>query len=417
MPKLFIRLLSPAVATDEGYEVQSAWIITNEDDAVRAHGETDFRGLSDLVDPDANWLQQPENIVVAIPGDHVLGLSCEVPGRAVGQIRRALPFVIEEFVTTDIERMHLAHGEIRRGAPVRCNLIERALLDDWLACLAELHIHPGFLLAETELLPVEEGQVTVLFDGPVALVRTTTQSATVDRDNLALALTALPERRLLLINGDLEPLERARLDPETTVERLPTSGLGAESTLGFLATRVEARVGAINLLQGVYRPRQRRNPYWQQWRVGAGLAAAWLVTALVLNAVEAVVAGRQADALEAESLALFREIYPDTRNVRNVRRQMQAAMGEGGAGEGLGLIANLGHLGASVTPESSIQSLNYTIERGELAVDLLIPGYEELDRVKDELGRRGVGVEIVSAEQQARGVRARVRVREPGQGA
>lgn len=417
MPKLFIRLLSPATATDEGFAVQSAWIITNEDEAIRAHGETDFRGLSDLVDPNANWLQQPENVVVTIPAEHVLALSCAVPGRSVGQVRKALPFVIEEFVTTDIERLHLAHAEIARGEPVRCNLIERSLLDDWLACLADLHIQPGYLIAETELLPVDEGQVSVLFDGEACLVRTNAQSATVDRENLALALAALPERRLLLINGDLEPLERARLDPETVVERMRTEGLAAESSLGFLATRVGARREAINLLQGAYRPRQQRNPLWQQWRVGAALAAGWIAVAFVMNAVEAIHASGQADALEAESEALFRDIYPDTSRVTNVRRQMAAAMGEAGGGAGLGLISHLGNLAESVPPDGSIQSLNYTIDRGELAVDLFVSGYEALDQLKARLGERGASVEIVSAEQQEQGVRARVRVREPGQGA
>jgi general secretion pathway protein L len=416
MPKLFIRLLSPALATEEGFDVRSAWIILDDDESVRAEGETDFRGLADLIDPEAAWLQQPGNIVVSIPSEHVLALSCEVPGRAVGQIRRALPFVVEEFVTTEIERMHLASGEIRRGEPVRCNLIERGLLDDWLACLAELHVYPGYLVAETELLPVAEGQISVLFDGAVALVRTPGQSATVDRDNLALALGALPEKRLLLINGDLEPLERARLDPEVEVERLPTTGLAAASTLGFLALQGDPRRNAINLLQGNYRPRQRRNPYWQQWRLGAGLAAGWLLIALVMNAAEAIYASRKADALEAESVALYREIYPGTTRVTNPRRQMQAALGEGGGG-GQGFIANLDGLAASVPPQSSIQSLNYTADRGELQVDLFISGYEELDRVKEQLSARGLVVDISSAEQQAQGVRARVRVRESGQGA
>ena len=97
-------------------------------------------------------------------------------------------------------------------------------------------------------------------------------------------------------------------------------------------------------------------------------------------------------------------------------RQMQVAMGEGGGSGGRGLIENLHSLGAAITPDSNIQSLNYTIERGEMAVDLFIPGYEELDRVKDQLASRGLSVEIASAEQQERGVRARMRVREPEQG-
>ncbi|MBX3707374.1 MAG: type II secretion system protein GspL [Pseudomonadales bacterium] len=417
MPKLFIRLRSPATASEEGgYDVLSAWMIIDDADAVRAHGETDFRGLSDLIDPNAAWLKDPANVIVTVPSEYVLGITCDVPGRTAGQIRRALPFVVEEFVTTDIERMHLAHGEIRRGAPVRCSLVERTLLEDWLACLAELHVHPGFLLPETELLPVAAGQVSVLFDGDLALVRTPDQSATVDRDNLAIALNALPAERLLLINGDLAPLERARLDPGVAITHMETSGLAADSTLGFLAAQAEARRSAVNLLQGAYRPRQQASPYWLQWRAAAALAAVWVVVALASNVIEALHASRQADRLEAESVALYRDIYPGTTRITNVRRQMQAAMGER-AGTGAGLIDNLGHLAAAVTADSSIQSLNYALDRGELAVDLFIPGYEELDQLKERLVTRGVQVDIASAEQQGRGVRARVRVREAGQGA
>ena len=63
--------------------------------------------------------------------------------------------------------------------------------------------------------------------------------------------------------------------------------------------------------------------------------------------------------------------------------------------------------------------LSYTEDRGELAADLLIPGYEELDRLKQRLGTKGFGVEITSAEQQDKGVRARLRIndRQGGQGA
>jgi general secretion pathway protein L len=409
-------MLSPVLSTEEGVDLRNAWIITDDQGGVRGQGETDFRGLADLIDPSAGWLQQPENIVVAIPNGHVLSLSCEVPGRSVSQIRRALPFVVEEYVTTDIEGMHLASGEIRRGAPVRCNLIERSLLDDWLAILADLHIHPGYLLAETEFLPVANDQVTVLFDGDLALVRTSAQSATVDRDNLGLALTSLAGQRLLLINGDLEPLERARLDATLTIERMPTTGLAGASTLGFLATQTDAVRAGINLLQGLYQPRQRQNPHWARWRPAAGLAAAWLLVALLVNVVQGMFAAQRADQLEAESVALYQEIFPGAR-VTNVRRQMLAQLGEGGDASRSGLIGNLDNLAGAITSGSSIQSLNFTMDRGELAVDLLIPGFEELDQLKERLAARGGSVDITSAEQQERGVRARVRVRDGGQGA
>ena len=110
MPTLFIRVLSPASRDEEDLHLSSTWLILEDDGSERAAGEADLRGLSELIDPSAVWLQKPNNIVVIVPGEHVLGVSCEVPGRSIGQIRRALPFVVEEFVATEIEGMHLASG-------------------------------------------------------------------------------------------------------------------------------------------------------------------------------------------------------------------------------------------------------------------------------------------------------------------
>ncbi len=58
----------------------------------------------------------------------------------------------------------------------------------------------------------------------------------------------------------------------------------------------------------------------------------------------------------------------------------------------------------------TITSLNFTDARGELAADLLLGDYDELDQLKENLERRGVQVGITSAEQQDTGVRARIRL-------
>ena len=58
----------------------------------------------------------------------------------------------------------------------------------------------------------------------------------------------------------------------------------------------------------------------------------------------------------------------------------------------------------------SILSLTYTQTRDELAADLLLKDYDELERLKQRLSQIGVQVEITSAEQQDSGVRARIRL-------
>ena len=75
MPTLFLRLLTPAHRDDEGHHLSAAWRIVEDDGSTRAEGETDYRGLSDLNDPSADWLADPENIVAFLPTRCVLALT------------------------------------------------------------------------------------------------------------------------------------------------------------------------------------------------------------------------------------------------------------------------------------------------------------------------------------------------------
>ena len=409
MPTLFIRVLAPAHQDDEGLGLPNEWLIAEDDGSVRAKGVTDARGLSELVDPGTDWVTNAQNIVIVLPGEHVLGVSCEVPGRSAGQIRRALPFVVEEFVAADIEGMHLAAGNVRRGEPVRCNLIDRALLDGWLDGFAQLGLHPGAMISEAEMLPCEPEQVSVLFDGDEALVKTVDQAATVDRPNLLLALGSVTANEVLLLNGELTDLELGQLDGDMSVRQ--AVGDAGATTLEYVAGRWREHPDTINLLQGEYAPKQAANESWLRWRSVAGIAAIWLLVAFVGMIAQGFWANFQADTLQEESEALYRDIFPTERRITNVRRQMRAKLGARAANPGsLGFTGYLGELSEVLDRNVVISSLNYTQARGELAADLLLRGYQELDRLKASLDQRGVSVVITSAEQQESGVRARIRL-------
>ena len=302
MPTLFLRLLSPARRDDEGFHLAGEWLIVEDDGSERATGVTDFRGLSDLIDPAADWLQNPNNIVTIVPGEHVLGVSCEVPGRSTGQIRRALPYVVEEFVAADIEAMHLAHGPIRRGERIRVNLINRVHVEDWLACLAELGIAPGHMISEAELLPADATAVSVLFEADSVLIKTDSQAASVDRENLVLALSSVEARRLVLINGELNDLERSQLDADLEIEEVGASG---QSNLSYLATRWRTSADVINLLQGLFEVAQPRGSTFLRWRAVAAVLALWVIVGWITMVAEGFWASSRADDLQAQSEALY----------------------------------------------------------------------------------------------------------------
>jgi len=415
MPRLYLRLLdrcrpSPPAGGDEtetAFDVDVQWCIREDDGSTRAHGRTDAAGLADLIDPAVDWLNDPANVVVFAPAAEVLGVSCTVPGRNAAQIRRALPFAVEEFVATEIENMHLASGPIRRGEAVRCNLIERRVLEDWLSALRELGLAPGYLIGEAELLPDAPERVSLLFDGDGVLVKTAEQAASLDRENLMLALEGLSYRELLLVNGELSDLEAGQLDDDIEIIDGDTGG---EGVLGYLIGRFESgSAAALNLLQGAYAPRRKATADWQRWQAVAGLAAVWVLAGFLAMVAKGLWSSTQADRLQSESEALYREVFGAESRIVNVRRQFQSALG-GDDPQASSFTDYLGQLAQTVDRNSAVLSLTYTSARDELAADMLVKGFEELEALKQGLEQRGVRVDITSAEQQDASVRARLRL-------
>ncbi|MGI9325490.1 MAG: type II secretion system protein GspL [Pseudomonadales bacterium] len=416
MPTLFIRVLSPAVPTADGYEIGGEWLIVEDDGAPRASGVTDYRGFNELLDGSAGWLQDSANIVLIVPSEFVLGVSCEVPGRNVAQIRKALPFVVEEFVASDIEGMHLAHGAIRREEPVRCNLVERTLLAGWRDCFADLGASPGYIVSEAELLPDEPDTAYALFDGDHVLIKTADQAATIDRVNLPFAAASLAEGRLRIVGGALKSEERAEiLDNASLV--IDSDDAADDSTLGYLALSWQRhRDSVINLMQGEFSPVTTANPALARWRSVGILAACWVGLGFVLILAQGFWAGHKADQLEAEALELYSSIWPDDSRVtaQNLRRRAQSRLGEASSGSGPGLLSYLSEVAQVIDPSLQLNGMNFSADRAELSLDVLAADFNRLDAVKEQLEGQSYAVEIVSAQQeQDNRVRARLRVSAP----
>ena len=175
--RLFIRI---AASKSTGpHELDSmAWLLLDRSGELVSQGSGDLNMLERLVD--LKTLQDPSDVVLLVPTEHCLSMRCIVPGKTVGQMRRALPYVVEEFVAGDIDAMHIAAGPIRRNEPVDVVLIERTVLQSWLEALAAHGLVAGYAAADAALLPSVQGEATLLFDGDRVLVRSVDQVAAIE---------------------------------------------------------------------------------------------------------------------------------------------------------------------------------------------------------------------------------------------
>lgn len=431
MPTLFIRALSVPRPLEEGFEFRCEWLVVDSDGRRRSRGCGELLGAShepsgsapfwldteapehaaNGSEPGEAWASNPANVVFLAPGQHVLSVTCDVPGRNAAQIRRALPYVIEEFIAGNVEGSHIASGQARRGKPIHCCVIDDGLLHGWLSCLRALEIQPGYAVSEAELLPAEPGSASVLFENGSASLRTEDQAATVDRGNLLPALLSLDVEKIDLINGGLTKLESSQLDIEVNRAN-PVLLAGEGDVLGYFADRWRAQAPALNLLQGEYAPELPRNVQAAGWRGVAWLAAAWLLLGVVTKAAIGAWSAVEAAALESEAMAIYAGIFPGDRTatIQNIRRRMQARLGERPDVVGKSIVGFSGDLAAVMDESMSLIGIDYNEARGEFAIELLVRRYDDVDRVSEALQARGVLAEIASAEQVERGVQARLRM-------
>lgn len=426
--RLFIRILSAPEPTDRGANqtvdaMACQWLLRGNGGQVLARGDSLGHDLREIIGPDgvpdaASDLQDPENVVVLAPTAQVAWLSCAVPGRRPAQIRRALPFAVEEFLTQDVETMHLAHGAIVRGQPVRCALLDRQLVTDWLTCLRDCGLRPGHMVPDGSLLPCDQGSASVLFDDGVALVRTSEHMANVDASTLPDVLESI---RASFDETD-ESIRLELIDDDISGTQVDGSGFTVRRTrldgpvLDFLASQWETNRPEINLLQGPFAPERRGAASPGRWRGVSALAAVWLIVTLAWLITEGYVANQRADALEAESKDLYRSIYPNDRRIPNAFAQMRAKLRGSDAGEGAFHLL-LGQLAAGTVradAEINVRSITFNDSRGELTSELWLPGYAQIDGLKRELEERGLVVDISSAEERDNIVRARLRISVPG---
>ena len=418
MAHLFLRFCGLSQDAEDDFEAALEWLVHNGQEEVE-EGRLAASALGEFVATQAPWATDPANVTALVPAAKTLALTCDVPGRNAAQLRRAAPYAVEEFVTEDIETMHVACGELARGEPVRCLVTPRARMEVWLACLAAADIEPGLLTADAAALPSDPQAVTVLFEGDHALVRGADQVADVDAENLPTAIAGvraalgeIERPTLRLLNGRLPDADAvaAGFEPED-VQALHT----AESVLRNLADSiVSGSTSPINLAQGDYAVKRRVGGPWTHWRPAAGLAGIAFAFALLLTASEGVWANYQADALREEMREIYREVFSTDRVPGNPARAMRSRLGQAPP-DAPGFHRLLGEVGVALQAEGrhELRSVTFS-ERNGLVAEMLVADYGTVEGLQKALRQRGFVAEVGSSEQQEGRVRANLRIAPSG---
>lgn len=164
-----------------------------------------------------------------------------------------------------------------------------------------------------------------------------------------------------------------------------------------------------NLAQGPFAPQPPRAG-WPRWRaVAAVLAIGWLahVGFHLAQGAQLRLAG---EALARDNARFYQQLFPQDRVLIDLRRQFDQHLAQGGGVRAEGLLGLLGQAAPALLKAErlQLQQLDYSAQRGELAVQVLAPSFEALERLREGLSGSGLAVQLGAASREEDGVSARL---------
>ncbi len=318
------------------------------------------------------------SLALVLPMAVVSACAVKLPTVKARWLRQALPFAVEEWLADDVEQLHLGLGECLADGRHLLLAVRRSLLQGWLAQLAAQGLHVQAIYVDADLLPRDGTQV--LLHGEHGL------------------LGGGGELRLAFKRRDWDSLA-AGLDepPQVLDEPCPWPLLAA------------GQAQAINLAQGEFAVQQGAGQ-WRPWRSVAALAGLWLVLQLGFDLGQSWYLQRQGDHYAAASQALYKELFPADTRIVNLKAQFAEHLtADAVSGQGA-FFSLLNHAVSALSeaPHMTVQQLDFSQERGDLALQLQADDFASLEQLRQRLQQAGLQVQLGSASREAQGVSARM---------
>ncbi|MFA5530260.1 MAG: type II secretion system protein GspL [Thiohalomonadaceae bacterium] len=357
-------------------------------------------------------------VLVLAPTAHLLLTHTTLPLQNRHKLRLAVPYAIEDQLSDDVENLHFALGMRQEGGAVPVAVMARARLQAWLAGLAAAGLQANALVPDALALPLAPAEWSLLLGHEGVLLRTGhARGLALELNDIDMLLDIAlqqagedrPTRlRVFDARGD-GSVERAARAAEVhgvavSVETCP------HGELGLLARQLSGPL-PLDLLQGEFSRREQLGKLWRPWRSAAALLGAALALQVGMATYDHVQLSREAEHLSQRIEEVYRRAFPDARNVVDPRKQMEDRLAalRGGGGDGFTtLLAGAAPMVNAAGAE--VAGLRY--KDGVLDMDLHLADLQRLDKLKQDLAGKGLGVDIQTASSRAGKVEARLQIRE-----
>ena len=406
---LFLRL-SECEQEGESFS-HFEWMLLDETSGiVRFRGEGSSETFREL----AVGLEFSGRTVVMIHGEDVLLTDAVVPSKQQRQILQAVPFMVEEQLATDVETCHFAIGSRNGAGAVSVAVIAHDRMGHWWQLLQDVGIEPNHLTVD--LLAVSNNaSCSVFVDGDRTMIRTGhNQGVCIATEMMATTVGLLSNETKATTEVIVSTAQVDELSLQINQMNAEMDSPAQVITLEYAAFESLCRSfdqHAINLLQGEFKVEDRQVRSGGAWRSVAIFAGCAFLLHLFVVMGQAVYLDLQARQMDTEARALYAEVYPSDRNVRDMRRRWQNHLRSEGGGTGefmtLFLETTKNIPGANLI----LSNVNYNDSRGDLVLQLEASRSEQLIGFADTLNKMGLEAEIGTINQADDAVRGSIKVK------
>ena len=384
------------------------WLLFDQSGNKSGNGETDISSFN------TDFAGFAGRAVFVVPGEEVLLTTANVPSRQNRQIVQAVPYAVEEQLASDVEDCFFALGERNDQGEILISVCGIEQMESWVEFLSHLEVAVTTMVSETSLVETS-GAVAVVDDDRVHVRWSNGSGLTVPSGQLAMTLATDKEELPFEITGNHVAVASLaiQLSELEAGDREVSRNLVEETGFYLLCCQFNGR--ETNLLQGPYKVEEKRSGLAMVWRSVAILAGVAVLLHLLLLAGQGWFLSHKASGYRAASLSLYQSIFPDDRNLRDLRRRWNSHLGRSEASGSGAFIALFGRAtqglpGAGLT----LQKVNFNESRGDLILQVAGDRSELLVQYSQRLSSEGVDAEIGTISQEGEGVRGSIRVRASG---
>ncbi|TRY33274.1 type II secretion system protein GspL [Aliiglaciecola sp. M165] len=327
-------------------------------------------------------------ITALVPGCDVLLKWVTMPAKASRKALTAIPFMLEEDLSTDITEQFFALGD-KKALQQAVAVVNREKMQSWLDAIESAGLFCDKMLPDVLAVPYLQDAWSLVTLGDLAIIRQD-QWQGLQGDSIWV-LPAIEH----FAKQQTTPLKIANHSDQdiTRLANVEVLAQPLEMPMQLLATG--ALKSSFNLLQGEFKAKQQSSGNWRQWRVAAVLAIVAFLVTFIDKQVELNRLETQNAALSEQMLSEYKRAFPNKSQPRQIRRAMENGLAQlergGGSASMLAMMTQLTNAfqSSNVKP----QTLRFDSARSELRLQAVAGQYEDLEQFKRLAEQQGFVVQ------------------------